>query len=114
MAVAQEVEFLGYRCTTPGCSGTLECDGYEQFLMRMKGKFAFGLEVLYEHGDRVADGGVPWHQFWRQTLAKYGYLVLLDGTHRRYVPSTIKPLKEVPRLQQQEHCGFFLFTAPTC
>ena len=29
------------------------------------------LELLYEHADKVADGGTPWHKFWRQTLAKY-------------------------------------------
>ena len=81
MATAQRVEYLGFRCTSAGCSGTLECDGYEQFVMRMKGSVAFGLEILYEHADNVADGGVAWHKFWRRQLTKY----------RTYVPHTSTP-----------------------
>jgi hypothetical protein len=71
LAAARQIVFLGHRCTSLGCSGKLECDGYEQCMMRMNAKVAFCLELLYYFSDRTADCGVPWHRFWRQTLQRY-------------------------------------------
>ena len=82
LAATVEITFLGHRCTSAGCGGTLECDGYEQCMMRGNATVTFGLGVLYEHADRVADCAEKWHRFWRQTLQKYRGCVSLGFSER--------------------------------
>ena len=71
MLSAEETEFLGYRCTTMGCIGTLQCDGYEQCFLRYTAKWAWSWELLREYWDRVAMDGESWHGFWKKSLMRY-------------------------------------------
>ena len=64
-SAAVETEFLGFRCTTEDCTGTLQCDGFEQCLLRYSANLAWTMEVLWEFWENVAekDG-----QSWRRCL----------------------------------------------
>lgn len=56
--------------------------------MRKTASLAFSLELFYEWLDRMGDGGVPWHTFWRHVLLRYSGYVQTSSPRKPINPKT--------------------------